>query len=37
MIRFSDVDDSIVEVFLTVLEERFPYLAQLKIKLILWV
>jgi hypothetical protein len=34
MIRFTDVDDSVVEVFLAVLEERFPNLAQLKIKLI---
>jgi hypothetical protein len=34
MIRFTDVDDSVVEVFLVVLEERFPNLAQLKIKLI---
>lgn len=34
MIRFTDVDDSVVEVFLGILEERFPSLAQLKIKLI---
>lgn len=34
MIRFTDVDDNVVEVFLAVLEERFPNLAQLKIKLI---
>lgn len=34
MIRFADVDDSIVEIFLSTLEERFPNLAQLKIKLI---
>ena len=34
MSRFIDVDDSIVEVFLNTLEERFPSLIQLKIKLI---
>jgi hypothetical protein len=34
MIRFTDVDDDVVEVFLSVMEERFPNLAQLKIKLI---
>ena len=34
MNRFTDIDDSVVEVFLAVLEERFPSLAQLKIKLI---
>ncbi len=34
MIRFTDVNDSVVEIFLTTLEERFPSLAQLKIKLI---
>ena len=32
--RFTDVDDSIVDVFLNVMEERFPSLIQLKIKLI---
>ena len=34
MIRFTDVDDSVVEVFLSILEERYPSLSQLKIKLI---
>lgn len=34
MSRFTDIDDSVVEVFLETLEERFPYLIQLKIKLI---
>jgi len=34
MSRFVDVDDSVVEVFLNTLEERFPSLIQLKIKLI---
>lgn len=34
MSRFIDVDDSVVEVFLDILEERFPSLIQLKIKLI---
>jgi hypothetical protein len=32
--RFVDIDESIVEVFLGTMEERFPSLAQLKIKLI---
>jgi len=32
--RFTDIDDGVVEVFLAVLEERFPSLAQLKIKLV---
>ncbi|MCK4454468.1 hypothetical protein KAW18_00130 [candidate division WOR-3 bacterium] len=34
MSRFIDVDDTVVEVFLDTLEERFPSLIQLKIKLI---
>ena len=34
MSRFIDVDDSVVEVFLNTLEERFQSLIQLKIKLI---
>lgn len=34
MIRFTDVDDALVETFLATMEERFPSLAQLKIKLI---
>lgn len=34
MTRFADIDDGLVEVFLNVLEERFPTLIQLKIKLI---
>ena len=34
MTRFTDIDDGLVEVFLNVLEERFPSLIQLKIKLI---
>lgn len=34
MNRFIDIDESVVEVFLNVLEERFPSLGQLKIKLI---
>lgn len=34
MTRFIDVDDSVVEVFLDVMENRFPSLAQLSIKLI---
>lgn len=34
MSRFIDTDDSIVEVFLNTLEERFPSLIQLKIKLV---
>lgn len=32
--RFTDVNDSVVEVFLNTMEERFPSLAQLKIKLV---
>ena len=34
MIRFTEVDDSVVEVFINTLEERFPNLGQLKIKLV---
>jgi hypothetical protein len=34
MTRFIDGDDSVVEVFLDVMEKRFPSLIQLKIKLI---
>jgi len=34
MTRFIDVDDSIVEVFLKVIGERFPVLGQLKIRLV---
>ena len=34
MSRFTDVNDSVIEVFLDTLEERFPSLIQLKIKLI---
>jgi hypothetical protein len=32
--RFIDIDDSVVEVFLNTIEERFPSLGQLNIKLI---
>jgi hypothetical protein len=32
--RFEDVDDGVVDVFLDVMEECFPGLAQLKIKLV---
>lgn len=32
--RFTEADDSVVEVFLNTMEERFPNLVQLKIKLI---
>ena len=34
MSRFIEVDDSVVEVFIDIMEKRFPSLAQLKIKLI---
>ncbi len=34
MARFVDINESVVEVFMDVLENRFPNLAQLKIKLI---
>jgi len=34
MARFTDIDDGVVEVFLNTMEERFPYLVALKIKLI---
>lgn len=34
MSRFTDIDDSVVETFLDVMEHRFPSLVQLKIKLI---
>ena len=34
MNRFTEPTDGLVEVFLKVMEKRFPYLAQLKIKLI---
>lgn len=34
MSRFTDVNDGVVEVFLDVMEHRFPSLVQLKIKLI---
>lgn len=34
MSRFIDIDDGVVEVFLNILEERFPSLIQLKIKLV---
>jgi len=34
MTRFTDIDDSVVEIFLATLEERFPSLANLKMKLI---
>jgi hypothetical protein len=34
MSRFTDIDDSVVEVFLNTMEERFPYLIALKIKLV---
>jgi len=34
MNRFIEIDDGVVEVFLAILEERFPSLAQLKIKLV---
>lgn len=34
MSRFTDIDDSVVETFLDVMEHRFPSLIQLKIKLI---
>jgi hypothetical protein len=32
--RFTDVDESVVEVFLETVEERFPYIGQLKVKLV---
>ena len=35
MSRFTDIDDNVVEMFLDVMERRFPSLVQLKIKLIL--
>lgn len=34
MTRFIDADDSVVEVFLDTMEKRFPFIAQLKIKLV---
>ena len=34
MTRFAEVNDSVVETFLETMEERFPNLVQLKIKLI---
>lgn len=34
MARFTDINDGVVEVFLNTMEERFPYLVALKIKLI---
>ena len=34
MSRFTDIDESVIETFIAVLEERFPSLGQLKIKLI---
>lgn len=34
MTRFEDVDDGVVETYLSVVEERFPELGQLKIKLV---
>ena len=34
MSRFIDIDENVVEVFISTMEERFPSLAQLKIKLI---
>ena len=34
MTRFTDIDESVVEIFLNTLEERFPYLGQLNIKLV---
>jgi len=34
MSRFVDIDESVVEVFLEIIEQRFPALAQLKIKLL---
>lgn len=34
MSRFEDIEESVVETFLDIMEHRFPYLAQLKIKLI---
>ena len=34
MSRFEDINENVVEVFLDVMEHRFPSLAQLKIKLI---
>lgn len=34
MSRFDDIDDSVVETFLGVMEQRFPSLVQLKIKLV---
>jgi len=34
MIRFEDGDDSLVEVFLEVMEDRFPHFQFLKFKLV---
>lgn len=34
MSRFEEVNDSVVEIFLNVVEDRFSYLGQLKIKLV---
>lgn len=34
MSRFTDINDNVVEVFLETMEQRFPSLVQLKIKLI---
>jgi hypothetical protein len=34
MTRFEDIDDSVVEVYMNVIEKRFPFLGQLNIKLI---
>jgi hypothetical protein len=34
MSRFEDIDDSVVETFLEIMERRFPSLVQLKIKLV---
>ena len=34
MSRFTDINESVVEVFLETMEQRFPNLAQLKIKLV---
>lgn len=34
MTRFEDVNDSVVEVYMDVIEKRFPFLGQLNIKLV---
>jgi hypothetical protein len=34
MSRFTEINDNVVETFIKIMETRFPYLSQLKIKLI---